>query len=107
MTGMPTAASIHEVIAIALALAALLLWLAVVIERRVHRWPWVTAGGLLLSLLIWPEPLWRALWSLAWRLQALLEGLGLLGVLALILLTLAAALGYSALRAWLQRRRQR
>jgi len=35
MTGMPTAASIHEVIAIALALAALLLWLAVAIERRV------------------------------------------------------------------------
>ncbi|MBK5938240.1 hypothetical protein [Halochromatium roseum] len=104
MSIVPPPSPVEDLIAIQLALAALIVWLVVSIERRFHRWPLITAASLLLILLVWPQPLWRALWTLAWRLQALLEDLGLLGLLALILLSVAAALGDSALRAWLQRR---
>lgn len=104
MSVVPPPYPVEDLIVIPLALAAVILWLAVSIERRFHRWPWVSAGVLLLISLLGVEQVWPLLVALARMVQRLLEGLGLLGLLALILLSVATALGYSALRAWLQRR---
>ena len=107
MTVLPPPSPIDYLIAPVLALAALLLWLAISVERHFHRWPFVTAGILLLILTFGHEHAWRPLAVMARMLHALLEGLGLRGVLALILVFIALGLGYPTVRRWQQRGRRR
>lgn len=105
MSVVPPPYPVEDLIAIPLALAALILWLAVSVERRFHRWPWVTVGLLLLISLQGVEHVWPPLVALARMVQRLLDALGLLGMLALILVPTSVVLGYPAWRHRLQRRR--
>jgi hypothetical protein len=105
MTVVPPPSPIDDLIAIELALAVLILWLAIAFERRFHRWPLITGAVLLLILILvlGPEHLWRPLAAVARMLHGLLEHLGLFGLLALIVLPLCLVLAYPTLRRWLRR----
>ena len=103
MTVVPPPSPIYDLIAIELALAVLILWLAITFERRFHRLPIITGAVLLLITFLGLEQVWRPLAALARMLHALLEHIGLLGLLALILLPLSLVLAYPTLRRWLRR----
>ena len=107
MSIIPLPTPVDDLIAIPLALAALILWLAVSVERRFHRWPWVTVGLMLLVSLLGVEQVWPLLAALASMVQRLLDALGPFGVLALLLALATLTWGLSAVRRRLQRRRRR